>query len=362
MTAAEDAAMSSRGTSNRLDVWAFADAHVGADLRHGRTSLADAIRQTEEGFHWDLAVDCGDMSGAQGVPDDDEGREVVRQFGSLVRHRREDVYSLSGNHDRSPVTERPGNWWRTWVDPMGEHPDTSRVDSSLRRHPVDGTWERYSFRVGNVLFLMMSDINSPTQALGRDVVHGNPGGAVSGDTFEWWVRMVEANQDKIIVSAHHYVLRETTVASGDWEGFRKDAAGQWRSHYHGYKPQADPIGASHLHWVDGKPAVRSFERYLADHPGAVDVWLGAHTHTHPDDTYGGRSHVETKWGVHFVNVAALTLHHNTPENHATPMSRLLSFDGDALDVRCWLHTDHHAPRGWYEPVRRSLRLAKAYRG
>jgi len=27
-----------------------------------------------------------------------------------------------------------------------------------------------------------------------------------------------------------------------------------------------------------------FDGYLADNPGAVDFWLGGHTHTHPDDT------------------------------------------------------------------------------
>jgi hypothetical protein len=41
------------------------------------------------------------MSGAQGTPKDEEGQEIVRQFGSLTRHRREQVYDLSGNHDRS---------------------------------------------------------------------------------------------------------------------------------------------------------------------------------------------------------------------------------------------------------------------
>ncbi len=172
--------------------------------------------------------------------------------------------------------------------------------------------------------------------------------------------MVEANQDSIIVTAHHYVLRETTVASGDWEGFRKDEKGEWQSHYHGYKPVAEPIGASHLYWVDGEPAARSFENYLSAHPGAIDVWLGGHTHTHPDDTFGDRSHVETKWGVHFINVAALTLHHGSPDNHSAPMSRLLSFEADVLDVQCYLHTNDHAPQGWYPSVRRSLELAKPY--
>lgn len=30
-----------------------------------------------------------------------EGEEIVRQFSVLKHHRREDIYDLSGNHDRS---------------------------------------------------------------------------------------------------------------------------------------------------------------------------------------------------------------------------------------------------------------------
>lgn len=46
---------------------------------------------------------------------------------------------------------------------------------------------------------MMSDINEPTQALGRGDLNGkmggNPGGVVSGETFRWWQQHVEAHPD-----------------------------------------------------------------------------------------------------------------------------------------------------------------------
>ena len=125
--------------------------------------------------------------------------------------------------------EKKNWWWHKWLDPMGEFTKFSGVDGSKRTYPTSGTWEHYSFQVGNVLFLMMSDINEPTQRPGRDLLGGNPGGVVSGETFEWWKNMVEANQDKIIVSTHHYMLKDTTVASGEWEGMRKDASGLWKS-------------------------------------------------------------------------------------------------------------------------------------
>ena len=120
----------------------------------------------------------------------------------------------------------------------------SHVDASKRPFPIEGTWERYSFRAGNLLFLMMSDINEPSQKLGRGTLGGNPAGVVSGDTFRWWKRMVEQNPSSIVISAHHYVLKNTTVASGEWEGMQRNKNGEWEPHYHGYFPQGTPQGAS----------------------------------------------------------------------------------------------------------------------
>ncbi|MDE0165858.1 MAG: twin-arginine translocation signal domain-containing protein [Bryobacterales bacterium] len=361
-------AAAQRTSTDTLRLWAFSDAHVGSDRRYGnRESLVEAVQQSEFGtpdgappFEWDLAVDLGDQSGAQHLPGDDEGAEVVRQFTKGLReHKREDVYSVCGNHDRSGIDEPKNWWWRKWLDPMGEFTRFSGVDASKRTYPTSGTWERYSLQVGNVLFLMMSDINEPTQRPGRDLLGGNPGGVVSGETFAWWKNMVEANQDKIIVSTHHYMLKNTTVASGEWEGMRKGASGLWRSHYHGYKPLGTPRGASYLYWVDSMPDAQAFEKYLEAHPGAIDLWLGAHTHTYPDDTYGGKSHVETRWGVHFVNVSALARHH--ARLTTVPMSRYFTFAGNELRARCYLHTCDYAASGWYPKAERRLRLRKAFR-
>jgi hypothetical protein len=354
------------GSVDRLDLWTFSDAHVGTDAAHGRRSLADALVQSEgrdataPPIPWDLALDLGDMSGGQDPPDDAEGREVVAQFGALEDHAREQVYSLAGNHDRNAPGEPELWWWQRWVDPLGANPECSGVDAASRPHPVDGTGERYSFRVGNVLFLMMSDINEPTRPVGRGALGGNPAGVVSGDTFRWWVDMVEANPDSIIVTAHHYVLKDTTVASGDWEGFRRSEDGGWASHYHGYKAAGSPRGASYLHWVDSVEDGAAFETYLAEHPGCIDLWLGGHTHSVPGDTHGGKSHIEQKWGVWFANVSALTAHHNSPSNVSAPMSRHWSFEGDRVTVRCYLHSDTFVPRGWYEPETRVLDLTKSF--
>jgi hypothetical protein len=348
-------------------LWVFADAHVGSDLASGRESLATAIRQSEgaSGFDWDIALDLGDMSGAQGLPKDEEGKEIVRQFSVLTRHRREQIYDLSGNHDRSGLKEPQAWWWQKWVDPMGKNSEFSKVDAAKRPFPITGTWERYSFRVGNILFLMMSDVNEPSQKIGRGTLGGNPGGVVSGETFRWWKRSVESNSSSIIISAHHYVLKDTTVASGEWEGMRRDASGAWTSWYHGYRPQGTPQGASYLYWVDSKPDSGALESVLAATPPRVDLWLGAHTHTSPDDTYGGKSHIERRWGTTFINVAGLTRYHGSPENqqNRVPRSWLLTFtDGSAeVTARCYLHGDEYAPQGWYPKYDRVIRLSKPFK-
>jgi Calcineurin-like phosphoesterase len=352
-------------TPKTFRVWIFSDAHVGRDKKYGpRDSLAEALHQSESayGFDWDIALNLGDSSGEIGTPKDAEGEEIVRQFGVLERHRREQIYDLSGNHDRSGLDEPQAWWWRKWIDPTGEHTRFSHVDASKRPFPIHGAWERYSFRVGNILFLMMSDINEPTQKIGRGTLGGNPGGVVSGETFRWWKQMVEENRSSIIISAHHYVLKDTTVASGEWEGMQRDKNGAWKSRYHGYFPQGTPQGASYLYWVDSKRDSGAFESVLATGSTHVDLWLGAHTHTSPDDTYGGKSHIERRWGTTFINVAALTRYMGDPEN-CVPRSWLLTFTDrrDEVSARCYLHSDDYAPRGWYAKLDRTIKLSKPFR-
>jgi len=197
--------------------------------------------------------------------------------------------------------------------------------------------------------------------VGRGEYGGYPAGAVTGETFAWWQQMVADNPNSIIITAHHHMLKETTVASGPWEGFLKDEAGNWKSHYHGYYPAGGPEGASYLYFVDGKPDAQAFEGYLTRHPGSIDLWLGGHTHTTPDDRKGSRSHIERKWEVNFVNVAALTRHHGKQELLA-PMSRLFTFEhgSDKVRVQCYLHTSDYAPQGWYAPAERTLQLRRPF--
>lgn len=349
-------------SASQLKIWASSCAHVSADKARGRESLAEAIRQAERDFDWDIGINVGDFSAAFGLPSDEEGAEIVRQFGALKRHRREDIYTICGNHDRNAPDEPEAMWFRRWIDPMGEHSETSGVHRDRYRFAPVGTHERYHFDVGNIRFLMMSDVNEAAQARGRGELGGNPGGVVTRETFDWWVDQVERNhRDRIIVTAHHYLPKDTTVATGAWEGMKRTADGGWATDYHGYYADGTPQGASYLYWVGGNPDGGAFEAWLDDNPGKVDFWLGGHTHTNPDDRHGGKGHVETRdGGVTFVNVSALTrwfVH-----LHAMPHSRLFTFEdgSDHAVIDCYMHSDEYRAQGFYPDRQVRLRLTKPF--
>src|SRR6202040_2039678 len=121
-----------------------------------------------------------------------------------------------------------------------------------------------------------------------------------------------------------------------------------------------PEGASYLYFLGDQPKAQAFENYLAAHPGAIDLWVGGHTHTHPADVLNGRSHVERKWGVNFVNCAQLSKFHSYVT--CPPMSRHFTFtEGSRLvRVRCYLHDDTHAAEGWYPTAERVLEFSKPF--
>jgi hypothetical protein len=358
------------GQARRFRIWASACSHIVSDEKHGRRSFAEAMAQSERGgaeggepFDWDIALSLGDFSGTQPPPTDAEGPEVVAQLSSGTRHPRSHIYTLAGNHDASGPDEEPQWWFRKWLDPLGENTALSGVDPARMPFAVEGEWDRYAFTAGNLRVLMMSDRNDGGPPVGRGTRGGYPGGVIHPETFEWWQNEVETHADEIIVSCHHYVLKETTAASGPWEGFHQDAGGKRHSLFHGYFPDAAPEGASYLYWCGDTPDAQVFERWLAAHPGAVDLWLGGHTHTVPDVVLAGRSLIEEKWGTTFVNVSALTKYHTSKLQRSAPMSRLFTFTegSDEVLIQCYLHTSDYEKQGFFPPVERRAKLRHPFR-
>ena len=143
------------------------------------------------------------------------------------------------------------------------------------------------------------------------------------------------------------MIKETTVATGLNEGC--DGG------YHGRFEDGAPQGASFIYFVGNMPDSGRIESFLDLSEPAMDLWLGAHTHTHPDDVVNGRSHIESRFGVNFANISALTKYHG---NTCMPMSRLFTFrkGSDVVEVKCYLHTSDHASQGWYTSAERSLKI------
>lgn len=346
---------------NTFNVWVTACSHIHSDLKAGRHSISEAIAQSEFGgqrggpsFDWDIMLHLGDISGTQEPPRDEDGPPVVEQLTSGKKHCIEQIYQLLGNHDASGPGEDTQWWFRKWIDPEGLNPQYSKVIKEHRPFPISGNWERYSFQAGNVLFLMLGDRNDGGPPKGRSEKGGWPAGAVTLDTFEWWKRMVESNQDKIIITCAHHVLRDTTVASGRGEGVPSGCHGEYE----------DAPGASYLYWVGDETDSTRFQDYLRDHPGSVDLWLAGHTHTHPDNRYGNKGLIEQRWGVTFANCSALTRHHGSRKRNLYPMSRLLTMTEGSKDavIRCYLHTTDYAGEGWYAPAEYRLELRHVFSG
>jgi len=67
------------------------------------------------------------------------------------------------------------------------------------------------------------------------------------------------------------------------------------------------------------------------------VARGAHPHE-SDDDFGGKSHIEQRWGTTFVNVAGLTRYHGSPETlqSRVPRSWLLTFTEGSTRSDCSL--------------------------
>jgi hypothetical protein len=171
---------------NSHDAPAVCPVHGGCNGFSAVVPIRFAGRPSRGGpaFDWDIAIDVGDFSDSQTPPVDHEGLEVVRQYAAATKHRREDFYDLAGNHDASGPGKETQWWFRKWIAPTGENTKFSGVDPKRRRYPVCGTWEWYSFRVGNLLFLMMSDRNDGGPPVGRGKKGGYPAGAVTGETFD----------------------------------------------------------------------------------------------------------------------------------------------------------------------------------
>jgi len=341
---------------NNFRLWVFGCSHLTRDaapkdIAKRRESLGDAIRHslTPEFGGWDAAVDLGDHSGElYRTPGHKAGIEVGRQFAAAA-FRRADIFSVQGNHDREGPGEPAGWWFRRYVDPLGENPHISGVNSAARKYAVEGTWERYKWNPtgSNIMVLMISDVTRPQTNL-RGLAGGDPGGVYTQETFDWWKEQVERHRSThIVITCHHYLPKNTTLATGDFEGGEL-VDGLYQGNFHG--AGRDPRGSGRLHYCGEEADATHFIDHLAEHPGDIEMWLGAHTHARPGNVVNGRGLRVYKHGAHFINCAALTRFHGGPLNQV-PRSRVFVFtDGsNKVAMSNWHHTagDYAAAIGYH---------------
>lgn len=349
--------------------WSISDPHLQTDLP-GYRSLESAIldstnggTQGGESFAWDIATVAGDWTGTV-CPTDSDGQDLIDQWAGAGADPNY-FYGVIGNHDANTSDNA---WFEKWVDPLGQHTAFSLVDNTKRPYAVQGTWEHYSFEVGNILFLMLSDRNEGPPPFGRLCSAGYPSGRMSLETYNWWVQQVDSHPNHIIITISHQALFETTVYTGFDEGYLQGI--------HGGHSWADRRGSSMIYaidnWtIDGLDENEvyigqrdfGFVRYLQDHPGAIDLWIHGHTHhnLYPGITFNGRSEIESKYGVTFINTGALTIKHGGP---LAPYSRLFEFyaQSSTVRMRTYMHTNAWAgaPEGFYAPAEVLIQLDKVF--
>ncbi|MDA2926018.1 metallophosphoesterase [Acidobacteria bacterium AH-259-G07] len=353
-------------------LWVIGDPHLQTDLDSDPPyrSLEAAIKDSKLGgdqggepFDWDIAIVTGDYTGRLQCPSDRDGQDLIDQF----QHSGADpnyFYGVIGNHD----ADLDYQWFRKWVDPLGENTQHSKVDNKRRPYPTQGEWDHYSFQVGNILFLMLGDRNAGPPPFGRECRRGYPAGRVSDETYLWWVERVESHPNHIIIAVAHHALWNTTIYTDLWEGYQLGA--------HGAHSWADQVGSSMIYaignWtIDGLDENRNyvgerpygFVTYLREHPGAIDFWIHGHTHArvYPGLRVNGKSDIETRYGVTFVNSGNLTRAHSTG---GPPFSRVFYFheNSNKVRIKTYLHTNECgiASEGFYNPAEITIELSKEF--
>ncbi len=357
--------------SEAFSIWVIGDAHVHTEINNDYSSLqasiTDSLRGGDEGgasFKWDIILNTGDFTGKQACPSDKQGATVVKQY-EVTGFDPNRMYSVIGNHDSG---ESNADWFNKWIDPLGQNSNYSRISNHLRPFQVSGQWDHYSFQAGNVLFLMLGDNNFGGPPFGRECKGGYPAGRYSKETYDWWVKQIEDNPDKIIVTVAHHALHETTIYTGFDEAAKLGV--------HGGITWADERGSSFIYAIDnwtvdgfnekhefiGEPPF-GFRKYLKEHPGAIDFWIHGHSHFHlfPGKELKGRSDVEFVDGVWFVNSGALAKFHGAPD---VPFSRLILFEPNSsiVTMKTYLHAAgwNGNPEGFYAPAEKNFILDKTF--
>lgn len=345
-------------------------------------------------FAWDMWVDVGDWTASQHPPTHEDGEHLSSFLNTSFGAQRGLFFTVAGNHDGEAKGWQPGEFALKYINPLGAAEFAATSGFSAAQRPqgeqfrqllsYPGTrWDRYLVRSGNIIWIMLGDRNeydtlaeargdkSGQYQAGRGSAAGMPqggypSGAVTRDTFEWWRRVVEdpTFADDILITTHHLLPRDTTITTDDGDP----------GNYHGPSGSVGPNGlvGGQLYWLreydESGREIRQFAQtrpfldYLRDHPAAIAIWIGGHTHVKtPDQQINGRGIQVRKYGVTFLSVGGMTSSHAAGDHQ---MSRLLTFENGSKEaiVTVYSHVQRKTRQGsWNPAVAGRVPLGKAFR-
>jgi hypothetical protein len=330
-------------SSNNFNIWIAGCPHAPEDNEHGRKSIADAIHhvESEMSFLPDIGFILGDFSSSQEPVDlkdhIKDGLDIASQLCSGKLFTRNRIYCTTGNHDAGN-----GNydWYNRFVDDFGNNPAWSGVFSPLRPYHIAGTeTQHYKIETGNITWLVMYDQNDGPNPCGRGSdTSGYPSGSVLASTYEWWEKeMLSAFENKKNpITLCHYLLKDTTIATGDFEGVE--------GKFHSGKGQ--PRGSGRLHNILIDKAANIYEKdqsrfktFLTQHKDKRSLWFGTHTHYTVGQTFKGRGWSALVDNCYFFSVGSLgKFHTNLGQD---PQSATLSFETgkQEIKIRKFVHSE-----------------------
>lgn len=190
-----------------------------------------------------------------------------------------------------------------WFEIAGNHD----LNDEASYYKNSGKPMHYAVRLGNVLFIFLSDeIRSAITD-------------ISDEAVKWWERLVIDNQDSIIVTVTHacYAFSGFTAAI-NWTMVIKNSA---RFH--------DVLKRCH-----------------------VDLWLSGHTHL--PAYFGNKAIISEEYGTLFLDVSSIKKHIASPVE-----SWLLILENGSSTLRCYPR--NHEKKKFYNSIAFTYELSHAFR-
>jgi len=274
-----------KADSNSITLWVCADMQ-GAPT-WSWSDWSDATNDVSS-MSFDAVLSLGDLIGMAGSSNN--GGNASQYFDQYLNyfaqtgHNRSELYNLLGNHDWSGASFG-GPHYHAW-EKLDDINVSNRPFSILDGVTNETNWN-YTFQIGNVLFIMLSDDNATADESG---MRAHSQGIISDAVFNWWENLVINNQDKIIITCSHQPLEGTNILSDDTpRDYIKDSS----------------------RFLD------VMENYT------VDFWLNGHEHNDPWDVdSNGWSLVRKIGNTTFINVAAILKRGNVGTSYS---SRFFTF-------------------------------------